>query len=195
MAELPSPTEITGLIGLLAPGLIISAIRTRAITGLLPDLKERLLAYGVISTAYFAAVTPLFHIQGGVTLPDWSWNLLHLTVVPFLIGVASAYAYQHRLSYRLAETVKLHLAHHLPAAWDYAFQQRGDSFLLVTLKDGTQVAGRWGDGSFASSSKEERDLLLSEVWQLNASGQPWTSVNPTRSVLITGSEIRFVEFF
>lgn len=194
MAELPSPAEITNLVGLLAPGLIISAIRTRAITGSLPDLKERILAYGVISTAYFAVVTPLFHVQAGIALSGWLWSLLHLALVPLLIGVAAAYAYQHRLSYRVADRIGLHLAHHLPAAWDFAFEQRPDSFVLVTLKDGTQVAGRWGSGSFASSSKEERDLLLAELWQVNDAGA-WTASIPLRSILITGAEIRFIEYF
>ena len=195
MADLPTPAQITGLISLLAPGLIIAAIRTRAITGSLPDLKERLLTYGVISTAYFAAVSPLFHLDRGPTLPGWLWSLLHYVAVPVLLGLMSAYAYQHRLAYRAAAKVRLHLAHHLPAAWDYAFQQRGDSFLLVTLKDGTQVAGRWGGESFASSSKEERDLLLAEVWEAGEGGEAWKASFPQRSILITGSEIRFIEFF
>ena len=162
MADLPTPAQITSLISLLAPGLIISAVRTRAVTGSLPDFKERLLSYGVVSTAYFAAVTPLFHVPGGIALPRWLWNLLQFFMVPVSIGIATAYAYQHHLIYRVAGRIGLHLAHHLPASWDYAFEQRrDDSFLIVTLKDGTQVAGLWGRGSFASSSREERDLLIS----------------------------------
>lgn len=110
MADLPTPTQITSLVSLLAPGLIISAIRTRAVTGSIPDFKERLLTYGVVSTGYFAAITPLFHVAGGVALPTWLWSLLQFFALPCLIGVAGAYAYQHQLVYRAADLIHLHLA-------------------------------------------------------------------------------------
>jgi hypothetical protein len=48
MADLPNPTEIASLASLLAPGLIISTIRTRAITGSIPDIKDRLVSYALI---------------------------------------------------------------------------------------------------------------------------------------------------
>lgn len=57
MADLPTAVQITELASLLAPGLIIATIRDRAITGSAPELKDRIFAYGLISTAYFAAVT------------------------------------------------------------------------------------------------------------------------------------------
>jgi len=195
MAELPAPAQITNLASLLAPGLIISTIRLRAITGSVPDFKDRIFSYGLISTAYFAAATPLFHVDRGVELPGWIWSFLQYFALPVLIGIAAAYVYQHRLSYRLAEKANLHLAHHLPASWDYAFEGLPESsFLLVTLQDGTQVAGRWAKGSFASSSPSERDLLIHEMWQVGSGDEAWTPLNPRRSILICNKDVRFVEF-
>ena len=99
------------------------------------------------------------------------------------------------MSYRLAALARLHLAHHLPASWDYAFAARPRNiFLLVTLRDGAQVAGRWSDGSFASSSRDERDLLIGEVWQAT-DDEGWTALQPSRSILISGGEIKHIEFF
>lgn len=194
MPDFPTPIEITSLASLLAPGLIISTIRIRAVTGSAPDFKDRVLQYGLISSGYFAAITPLFHVAGGVPLAPWLWNFSQYFALPVLIGIASAYTYQFRLSYRLAGLVKLHLAHHLPASWDYAFEARTrSSYLLVTLQDGSQVAGRWAEGSFASSSSEERDILISEVWNIDDQGT-WTPVAPTRSILISAKEIRYIEF-
>ncbi len=195
MADLPTPAQITSLASLLAPGLIISTIRVRAITGSVPDFKDRIFSYGLISTAYFAAVTPLFHVNWGIELTGWLWSFLQYFAVPVLIGIGAAYVYQHKLSYRLAEKAHLHLAHHLPASWDYAFEGMPEtSFLLVTLQDGTQVAGRWAKGSFASSSPTERDLLIYEMWEVGADGEAWTPLNPRRSILICNKDVRFIEF-
>ncbi|WP_156377342.1 MULTISPECIES: DUF6338 family protein [unclassified Sphingopyxis] len=195
MAELPTTAEITNLASLLAPGLIISTIRIRAITGSIPDLKDRVITYGLISTGYFAAITPLFHVDAGLQVPHWLWSLLQYFIVPVIVGIAAAYAYQHKVSYRVAEYFRLHIAHHLPAAWDYAFESLSDStYLLVTLQDGTQIGGKWARGSFASSSKEERDLLLFEMWQVPAGDSDWTPLNPPRAILICGKDIRHVEF-
>ena len=167
MAELPTPIQVVDLVSLLAPGLIISAIRVRAVTVAVPDFKERLLSYGLISVGYFAAITPLFHVKSGAALAPWLWSFLQYFLIPCIIGIALAYAYQGELSYRIAGWAKLHLAHHLPAAWDYVFEKLpAGTFVLVTLDDGTQIAGRMNARSFAASSREERDLSSTRFGKL-----------------------------
>jgi Family of unknown function (DUF6338) len=196
MADLPNPTEIASLASLLAPGLIISTIRTRAITGSIPDIKDRLVSYALISTAYFAVVTPLFQVAGGVTVPLWLASVLQNFLLPVAVGIAMAYIYQWRWSYRLAERVGLHLAHHIPAAWDYVFEALpAGTFVLVTLTDGTQIAGKMSKDSFSSSSKDERDLFIEEVWETGKKGQPWTPLNPPRAILLCGKDIKLVEIY
>ena len=196
MSDLPNPTEIANVAGLLAPGLIIATIRTRAITGSLPDLKDRLVSYALISTAYFAVVTPLFHVPGGLPVQAWIANALQNFIIPVIVGIGLAYAYQWQLAYRAADVIGLHLAHHLPVAWDYVFDGIPEStFVLITLADGTQVAGRMTRNSFASSSKEERDLFIEEVWKVPDGGGEWEPLKPVRGILICGKDIRFVEVY
>src|SRR4051812_46128811 len=103
MADLPTAKDITDLVSLLAPGLVIVSIRTRAITGTAPDFKDRLVAYGLISVGYFAAVTPLFHVESGLSIPSWLWSFLQYFAIPAICGVAAAYIHQHKLVYRIAE--------------------------------------------------------------------------------------------
>lgn len=196
MSDIPTAAEITDLASLLAPGLLISTIMNRAASGAPPDFKDRLVAYGLYSTGYFAAIAPLFHVSWGVSLPEWLWKFLLYFLIPVAIGILLAYAYQHNVLYKVAEKAKLHLAHHLSAAWDYTFEDLPHStYLLVTLQDGTQIAGKWAAGSFAASSKDERDLLLSEMWVAAETGKPWTKLDPPRAVLICGKDIRYVELF
>jgi hypothetical protein len=96
---------------------------------------------------------------------------------------------------RLANIAGLGLAHPTAAAWDYAFGNiRTGTFVLITLNDGSEVAGLIGASSFASSSREERDLLLEQVWSIDAQGK-WNQATPARSILLCGKDIRHVEIF
>ena len=195
VAELPSAEEIKGLVSLLAPGLIIQGLTTRVRAGALPDLKDRLVTYGVISSAYYAVVTPLFHWKGGITLDPWTISWLEYAIVPAILAVVAAFAVQEEWDYKVAQTVGLQFAHHIPASWDYTFDLiKHGAFLLVTLKDDTIVRGRYVGDSFSSTNKDERDLLLSQLWHLDVEGA-WSQVKPERSILLCGGDIRFIEIY
>ena len=67
-------------------------------------------------------------------------------------------------------------------------------FVLVTLKGGSQIGGLMGAASFASSDSNERDLLIEEVWTIN-DFKEWTRPEPSRSALLCGNNIDYIEFF
>ena len=92
-------------------------------------------------------------------------------------------------------SVGLQLAYHIPAAWDYTFDLiRSGAYLLVTLKDDTVVRGRYAGDSFSSTNKDERDLLLAQVWQADENGV-WSEEAPERSILLCGGDIRHIEIY
>lgn len=90
----------------------------------------------------------------------------------------------------------LSLVHPTARSWDWVFHRVDPCFVLVTLKDGSQCAGYWGVNaagtqSFASSDPKERDLYISQVFEISDEG-PW---RPTpKSIFIAAGEIRTVEF-
>ena len=196
MLNFLSAKDVTELALLLAPGLIILAIRARFKEGAVPDIKERTIAYAVASTAYYAVIGPLFHVQTGVPLSSWVWAGLHYVLVPLAIAFLIVLFDQKEWLYRIAHHFDFRLAHHIPAAWDYAFSKlnRG-TFVWVKLHSGTEYAGKMGARSFASSSTAERDLYLEEVWQINEENKPWTRLEPFRGVLLCGRDIQRIEIF
>lgn len=181
---------------LLVPGLLILGIRARFREGAIPDLKDKLVSYAVASTVYYAVVAPVFYVPRGVGLSAWAWDALHYFVVPCAAGILIVLFDQTEYLYRLADRLGLRLAHHIPAAWDYAFSRmdRG-TFVWVRLNSGTEYAGKMGRSSFASSSTAERDLYLEEVWEMHGAGRPWTLMKPVRGVLLCGKDIQRVEIF
>lgn len=195
MSELGDPAKVPALLALLAPGFIILWFRTRVLEGATPEIKQQLFYFAVMSGAYYAALTPIFHMEGGRPLSPWAWGLLFYFIVPVAIGLIVGWITQFDLEYRVAEKLGMHFAHRVPTAWDFRFGRLPPgSFVLLTLKDGSMVAGRMLEGSFAASAKEGRDLYLGEIWTVPATG-PWEKLEPPRGLLISGDEVRYIEFF
>ncbi len=195
MGNLPSASEVTGLAGLLAPGLIILAIRARFKDGAVPELRDQVLGYCVVSVAYYAAAYPIFHASSGLLIAPWLWQLLQYFVVPIIVAFAVVVFDQSETFYEACKKLGLRLSHHIPAAWDYAFSGMiKGTYVLVKLQDGTQYAGLMGKRSFASSASSERDLFIEEVWSVEQQGV-WKVVEPRRGVLLCGRDIRWIEIF
>lgn len=195
MPELPTASQITSVVALLAPGLIILVIRNRFKGGPIGTLQDQLLAYAVASGAYYAAAFPIFHVQSGFVLPVWAWQLSQYFLLPCVVGVLIAFFDQSEAFYDLCRRAGLRPTHHMPAAWDYAFSRivKG-TYVLVKLQNGTLYAGLMGKHSFASTATGERDLYLEQVWSIEAGG-PWKILEPRRGVLLCGRDIRWVEIF
>lgn len=82
---------------------------------------------------------------------------------------------------------------HAPTAWDALFSQRPESWIIVTLQDGTKVKGWFGVDSHASSDDGQRDLFISHVLRPREDGQE-ELVQNTAGVYVSASEIRTIEF-
>jgi Family of unknown function (DUF6338) len=195
MADIPSAANIKEIVSLFAPGMILLWAYTRVKAGPTPELQDRLIGYAIASTAYFASISPIFAIPWGVSLAPWFWSLVHYAIAPLLLGWGIAFASQRGWEYKIANAVGLQFSHHIPAAWDFTFSQMKEStYILATLKDGSQVGGLMSQASFASSSKDERDLLIGDVWTVDEDNQ-WTQTEPERSALLCGGDIHYIEIF
>lgn len=79
--------------------------------------------------------------------------------------------------------------------WDYVFSQRKPYWVIVTLKGGKQIAGRYDSRSFASSSPAVEQLYLQETWVLNPKGGFERVRVDSAGIMVLASEIVTVEFF
>ena len=117
-------------------------------------------------------------------VPGFIWeSVLHLT------GLLSQRAIVRQLLARYG----VYTVHPVPTAWDYVFSHSTGSWVLVTLADGSTVAGVFSARSFASSDAAERDLFLEQLYKVEDDG-PWQPVPMNRGVWIRGEAIRAIEF-
>jgi len=192
MIDIPTSSEITKLTGLLAPGILILWVRSRFLDTLPPKIADSMTSYAIVSIAYSAISYPIFHADIGISLPLWAWQSLLYFVAPLLTGIALVFFDHSDKFYAFADRVGLRPVHHTPTAWDFAFKKREASYVLIHLHDGSEVAGAWIKGSFASSTTGDRDIFIRQMWKVRPGG--WEPIDPPRSILICGGTIQMIEF-
>ena len=117
-----------------------------------------------------------------------------LFVSPIAFGVATGLLSQRATVRRLLARYGIYTVHPVPTAWDYIFSHSAGSWVLVTLADGSTVAGVFSARSFASSDPSERELFLEQLYKVEDDG-PWQPAPMNRGVWIRGEAIRAIEFF
>lgn len=84
--------------------------------------------------------------------------------------------------------------HPIQKPWDFVFGQRKFYWVIVYLKNGEKVGGRYCSNSFASSSPAEEQIFIEEVWLLSGDVLD-RAVKQSEGVIIMSSEISRIEFF
>lgn len=88
-----------------------------------------------------------------------------------------------------------YLPHPTGRAWDYYFGLRKHAWIIVTLKSGKKIGGKYSYESFSSSAPNPEHLYIEENWVLNDDGGLERPRNDTMGILILSSEIESIEFF
>ncbi|MDY0972598.1 DUF6338 family protein [Siccibacter turicensis] len=87
------------------------------------------------------------------------------------------------------------LPHPTGRAWDYFFGLKKPAWVIVTLKNGTKIGGKYAENSFSSSAPHPEQLYLEETWVIDSDGGFEHARQNSMGVLILSSEIENIEFF
>lgn len=79
--------------------------------------------------------------------------------------------------------------------WDWHFSKRKAYWVIITLKDGRRIGGKFGVNSRASASPKTKEIFIEDIWKLDKNYKFIESVKRNRGVLITGDIILAIEFF
>lgn len=79
--------------------------------------------------------------------------------------------------------------------WDRLFSKQKACFMIVTLKNGIKIAGRYGGNSITSAYPRAKEIYLEETLLLDENNSFKRSDFPNNGVLITGEEILTIELF
>lgn len=79
--------------------------------------------------------------------------------------------------------------------WDYVFAKRKWFWVIVTLKEGDKIAGKYASASFASSAPAPEQIYLEECWVLNEDEGFERSRTNSAGIIILSDEISTIELF
>ena len=133
--------------------------------------------YYIESTSYFS--TPLSHSL---------FYLCVLFISPIMLTVFLVWM-------RTWKWLGNYLPHPTGRAWDYFFGLRKHAWVIVTLKSGKKIGGKYSYDSFSSSAPNPENLYIEENWVLNDDGGLERPRTDTMGILILSNEIESIEFF
>lgn len=116
-----------------------------------------------------------------------------LFVSPICLGIAGAWLTRRERVRALLSAVGFRVQRFIPTAWDFKFEQEQLAWVVVRLRDGSNVYGFLGTESFAGDEPSERDLYLEAVFEPSEHGH-WQPAPSTRGILIKAGEIAAIEF-
>ncbi len=79
--------------------------------------------------------------------------------------------------------------------WDSFFSNRESYFVIVTLKSGKLIGGKYGTNSYSSTFPNPKEIYLEEVWKLNENSGFVKKRKQTEGIFISSDEISTIEFF
>ncbi|EOA0279423.1 DUF6338 family protein [Escherichia coli] len=150
-----------------------------------------IVSYSCINYAVWFA--PIYFIESeGVYLkhpvPYCALYLVILFISPILLTIFFSWM-------RTWRWLCNYMPHPTGRAWDYFFGLKVPCWMIITLKNGKKIAGKFGANSFASSAPEPEQIYLEEHWVLNDDGGFERPRVSTLGILILGNDIENLEFF
>jgi len=87
------------------------------------------------------------------------------------------------------------IIHPISKPWDYVFGKRDRYWVIVHLRNGEKIGGKYDSNSFSSSYPAEEQIYLEEMWHLNENGAFMEPVDRSAGILILGKDICSLELF
>ena len=196
MPNLQSLDNVYLILGFLVPGLIVLFVRAQFMTGRKPPHTAELLSYLTVSVIYYAFALPFVDLVRSIHESGYvktlSWFAL-IFIGPAALGLLLGINVQKNLFRRMLQWFRLNPVHGIPTAWDWKFGGMTNQWVLVTLKNGSRIAGFCGQESFMSTDPSERDIYIQWIYDISDENK-WSS-RGEKGVLITAGEVQTIEFW
>lgn len=149
------------------------------------------IGYSCLNFAAFFWLLNIIHSPGffdSHTLWYYILFSIVLFITPMTWPILYCWITKHRfLSKYLIDPIK--------SPWDKFFSNGKSYWVLVHLKDGRVIGGKYARKSFASSYPRKQEIYLEEVWKLDANKKFVQKIDRTEGIIILRDEIIALEFF
>ena len=122
------------------------------------------------------------------------WAFLEVIICgPALLGLVLGINIQEELFLRLLSSFRIFPIHPSLTAWDRRFSRAEEQWVLVTLKNGSTIAGFYGKDSFAASTPDERDMYIQ--WMYDTDEERSSPSFQEKGVYVGVGEVSTIEFW
>jgi hypothetical protein len=189
------------VISVLVPGFIYAGVMSAFVPTRAQKEKELLLLRYLTATAFnYAICSPLIYLLVfGMVLPQHPvgqalcWFFI-IFIAPVILAMVRARIVQRDGLGWLFRALGLRSISPIPTGWDWIFSTTDPCYVLITLIDGTEIAGYFGRRSMASSDPERKDIYIERVYTVPAEGGVWQEVERSLGMHVNGSQIAYIEF-
>lgn len=176
------------------PGFISLVVYDYMIPSIKRDFSKSIIEIICFSTLNFIALSILIYLNIKFKYYDTSIILFYFSLLIIFIIMPAIWP---MLFVKLSNTklFKKYFIHPIAKPWDYYFGKKDAAWVIVHLKNGKMIGGKYSSDSFASSYPDNEQIYLEEVWKLNSNGAFTTKVERTKGIIIIGDDISSIEFF
>ena len=178
----------------MVPGFIIDSIYRSCVPQ--EDVKSE---SALLSTINYAVVFPVLifiseipYINSHGTIRFYI-SLLVIFIFSVAIALIISVISNKGWIRTLLQKMGIHTTHVVPTAWDYQFKKEEPRYLTIYLKDGGIVFGYWGADSFASSLRDNKDIFLEKIFDVNEDNE-WVEITQNNGLWIPVESVKYIEF-
>lgn len=189
------------VVSVLVPGFIYAGVMSTFVPARAHKEKELLLLRYLTATAFnFAICSPLIYLLVfGVIFPRNAvaqalcWFFI-IFIAPVILAMVRARIVQRDSLGWLFGLLGLRSISPIPTGWDWIFGTTEPCYVLITLTEGTEIAGYFGRRSMASSDPDRKDIYIERVYTVPTDGGSWQEVDRSLGMHVNGSQIAYIEF-
>lgn len=176
------------------PGFISIKVYDLMIPGERRNFSDSLFQVIAYSIFNFVLLSWLIYIIYSENIFETS-KLLFIALVFIILFIFPVFLPIIFLKVSKLEFIARYIIHPIQKPWDFVFGKRRAYWVIVHLKDGRRIGGRFDTESFASSFPAKEQIYLQEVWELDEKGEFKNPVERTNGIIILGDEMSLIEFF
>lgn len=173
------------------PGFISVKVYDLLVPGDERDFSKSLydtLAYGALNFASLSWAYFLIYDNKVSGFGLYVFLTFALLIVPMLWPLAL-------LKVMSWDRISKFIVHPIKKPWDYVFGKKRSYWIIITLKDGIKIGGRYDTRSFASSYPAEEQIYLEELWILGPNNEFTKPLERSKGMIISKDNILTLEFF
>lgn len=176
------------------PGFVSLKIYDLLIPGQQRDFSKSLVEVVGYSALNYAALSWLiiWLYSGNFYQEKRVWFIVSVVFIVLIVPAVWPVLFTRLWKWR---PIARYIVHPIKKPWDYIFGKREPYWVIVHLKDGRKIGGKFGEESFASSFPAEEQIYMEEVWELDEEGKFKIPIERSAGIIVLADEISSIELF